>query len=310
MRIVAIIVTYNRLGLLKKCVAAIGRQTRKPDELIIINNSATDGTGEWLHQQDLNHVTIENKGGAWGFYEGIKRAYSSDADWIWMMDDDSIPGVDALEKLEEAVRFFDHCGVNVGFFASNVLWTDNQPHMMNKTYCYDHGGQIPGCFDSPGAKGYKPIAGATFVSLLLSGKAVEKSGLPLKEFFIWCDDIEYTKRIVNAGMWGVFVEDSVVVHETPTNYSNNIFEDSPSNLWKYNYGLRNELYTRKVYKSKSSFYRNVLKRMVVWPVRIMLKRKNNRWPFIKMIWKTSIAALNFHPTIERVSSNNPLDHRR
>ena len=36
---------------------------------------------------------------------------------------------------------------------------------------------------------------ATFVSLLLRAATVQKVGLPIKEFFIWGDDIEYTRRI-------------------------------------------------------------------------------------------------------------------
>lgn len=303
MKIVAIIVTYNRLKLLQKCLNAIGSQTRKPDDIIVINNSSNDGTLEWLGQQSLKFVTIENKGGASGFNEGIKQAYAGGAEWIWMMDDDSIPNADALEQLEKGVYFFNKCGIDVGFFASNVIWTDGNPHLMNKVYEYDLDKEIPACFNQLDGKKYKPITGATFVSLLLSRKAVEQTGLPIKEFFIWCDDVEYTKRIITSNMWGVYVEESKVVHETPSNYGSNIFEDSAKNIWKYNYGMRNELYTRRVYKSKGSFYRNVFKRMFVLPFKIIAKRKDDRWPFIKMIWRSSIAAIKFNPTIERVKSS-------
>ncbi|MDB5193394.1 MAG: hypothetical protein JWQ96_2957 [Segetibacter sp.] len=303
MKIIAIVVTYNRLSLLKECIIAIETQTRRVDELIVINNTSTDGTEEWLNEEKVNHITIENKGGASGFNAGIKLAYERGAKWIWMMDDDAIPHADALEKLEGGVHYFNACKINVGFFASNVLWTDGRPHLMNKTYEYDLKKEIPSCFNMPTSGIYKLITGATFVSLLLSAKAVEKIGLPIKEFFIWCDDVEYTKRIVFADLWGVFVENSKVIHKTPANYGSNIFEDSPKNIWKYNYGMRNELYTRRVYKSTGSFYRNVFKRIFVWPFKIISKRKDNRWLFVRMIWSSSIAALNFRPKIERVEDN-------
>jgi GT2 family glycosyltransferase len=301
MKIIAIVVTYNRLHLLKKCIHVIQQQTRKPDEVIVINNGSTDDTESWLKQQGVYYRTFKNEGGAGGFNNGIRLAYDQGADWIWLMDDDSMPEPTALQYLEEAIPHFDKTGLDVGFYASHVVWTDGATHLMNKVHTYHLKREAPReCFSGYGAQ-YKPVEAATFVSLLLSAKAVEKVGLPIKEFFIWCDDIEYTKRIVAADMWGVFVEKSRVVHETPNNYCNDVFADSAKNMWKYNYGMRNELYTRKLYKSKGSFYRNVFKRMVIWPFKIISRRKEDRFRFVKMIWRTSIAALRFHPEIERVN---------
>ena len=49
--IAAIVVTFNRLALLQECVAALRSQTRRPDEIILINNGSTDGTAKWLAEQ-------------------------------------------------------------------------------------------------------------------------------------------------------------------------------------------------------------------------------------------------------------------
>ena len=64
------------------------------------------------------------------------------------------------------------------------------------------------------ALGLMPIRGATFVSLLLHRQAVDRYQLPLKHFFLWADDIEYTSRIVLGGERAYFVPSSVVVHDT------------------------------------------------------------------------------------------------
>jgi GT2 family glycosyltransferase len=146
----------------------------------------------------------------------------------------------------------------------------------------------------------KPIRYNSFVSILVSRSAVEKAGLPIKEFFIWCDDIEFTRRIIEAGYSGALVENSIVLHKTPENYRANIFVDKPVNIWKYEYGLRNELYVRKHHKSISSFWRNVLKRLFVWPFLILFKRKNARWTFIRTVWRSTFSALGFNPTIEHL----------
>src|SRR4028119_2142102 len=103
MKIIAVIVTYNRLALLKKCIAGVQQQSRRPDGILVINNSSTDGTVEWLATQEVTVVTQPNLGGAAGFSTGIKEAYKRGADWIWLMDDDTIPTSSALEKLTNAI---------------------------------------------------------------------------------------------------------------------------------------------------------------------------------------------------------------
>lgn len=99
MKITAVIVTYNRLGLLKTCLKSVQEQSRKPDEIIVINNGSTDNTQEWLSAQNVTTYTKENNGGAGGFSYGIKTAYNNGTDWIWLMDDDVIPENDALQQL-------------------------------------------------------------------------------------------------------------------------------------------------------------------------------------------------------------------
>lgn len=42
---------------------------KKADNIIVINNQSTDGTGEWLATQPVTTITQENKGGAWGFLQ-------------------------------------------------------------------------------------------------------------------------------------------------------------------------------------------------------------------------------------------------
>ena len=51
MKNTAIVVTYNRLSLLKECIHGILSQTKKADNIIVINNQSTDGTG--LHRNAI-----------------------------------------------------------------------------------------------------------------------------------------------------------------------------------------------------------------------------------------------------------------
>ncbi len=298
MKIIAFIVTYNRLKLLKKCLNAVIGQTRKPDEIMVINNGSTDGTTEWLSTQPVTTYTRENKGGADGFSYGIDMAYNCGADWIWIMDDDTIPQNDALQQLLTALSQLGNQQEKVGFLSSAVLWTDGKPHEMNKSHLQRDHKKLAN-FPFASQAGLPLVQFGTFVSMLLSAKAVEKVGLPFKEFFIWCDDFEYSKRIINSGLAGLAVKDSITTHETPTNNQSNVFLDPQSSLWKFNYGLRNEMFTKRLHQGELSFWKTWIHRMFIMPFRIVINRKTHRWEYIKVVWKTSMEAITFRPTIEK-----------
>lgn len=305
MTITAVVVTYNRLILLQECIAAIQKQSVQPSYVVVINNSSTDGTTGWLQTQThLNTIQQPNKGGAWGFYTGIKEAYKTGADWFWIMDDDTIADATALEELLKAMLLTsDEEHDDFGFFASEVVWTDGSLHLMNKPQA-DKNFKGKKTFEYYRQQGILPLIYNSFVSVLIRKEAVEKTGLPIKEFFIWNDDIEYTQRIIQAGFAGGLVKKSRVLHKTPVNNASDIFTDSKTNLWKYRYGLRNELYTRRYKKGYGSYMRNVLKRLFVFPFKILAKRKTDQWPFIKMVWQSTFDALKFDPKKEHIINSD------
>lgn len=298
MKIIALIVTHNRLALLKEAVAAVQAQTIVP-EIIVVNNGSTDGTTAWLSQQNLSVITQENGGASGGFFSGIRAAYEKEADWIWVMDDDTIPHPDALQKMLQAS---DHMKAEtsaspIGFLVSKAIWTDGSPHWMNlpeirhviqgKPFCtYDQ-------------HGISLVHSASFVSILLSREAIRQCGYPISEFFIWADDTEFTTRITKAGLIGGYVSSSVVVHKTVSNYSADLYSAKPMEAWKHFYGIRNKLYCRRIWKGEISFWSNVIKGLLLIPFRILFQRRDHRWQFIWLNWKATVAAIGFQPVPQK-----------
>lgn len=306
MLVTAVIVTHNRLELLKECITAIKAQTYKPSAILVVNNGSSDGTTEWLkEQQEILSIYQSNRGGAWGFYTGIKEAYNTGADWFWIMDDDTIACPSTLEYLAKAVEDTNRED-KFGFLSSKVTWIDGSLHLLNKP-CIDQSFSGKNFFAYYDEKGITPLAYNSFVSILISKEAVEKAGLPIKEFFIWNDDIEYTQRIRKSGFAGAMVDQSVVLHKTPVNNESNVFTDSKTNLWKYCYGFRNDLYIRKHAKGYGSYVRNLFKRFFVFPFLIFFKRKDSHWAFTKMVWKSSWNAMHFNPRKEFINPKEGAD---
>ncbi len=228
-RVVAVVVTHNRRALLEQCLAALRAQTHAPATIVVIDNCSTDGTAQLLAGAAGDPGTpvrsvrpTENLGGAGGFALGIETAMALGPAWLWLMDDDSVPDRDALEQLLEAHRRLDAWSgqaprggqggrAKAGFLASRVVWTDGRAHVMNTP------GRMSRRRPPPAPPGMEAVDYASFVSLLVSAAAVLECGLPLAEFFIGSDDVEYTWRITRAEFRGYYVPASRVAHLTAGN---------------------------------------------------------------------------------------------
>ena len=274
MTIAAVVVTYNRLSLLKECLEAISLQTCKVNSIIVVNNASTDGTTEYLQQLDDKQIVVKslekNIGGAGGFAEGIAIATKMNVDAIWIMDDDTIPQTDALEHLVYILNQHE----NTGFVNSKVVWTDGNIHQMN----------IPGYVhhDDLGG-GLYAIRSASFVSLLVPSKIVREVGLPYREFFIWVDDAEFTARIVKAGHKGYLTTSSVVVHKTATNYGASIKTATPEAAWKFYYYMRNGMFASRGEKPWIIWFFKNLNHL-----RLDIHRTKNMAPELRSLLKNNL----------------------
>lgn len=242
-KIAAIVVTYNRQHLLAEVIECMKHQTRKPDALIIVNNNSTDGTIDVVraHQSNssIDIVLInlpENIGGAGGFYEGAKKAYEDGFDAMWFMDDDTMPQPDALHFLESDLLNFENTTKYIpGFICSTVLWKNDDLCEMN----------IPSpIWDWPRfihtENNVALVGSCSFVSVLVRREKVRDAGYPVPEFFIWYDDVEYTKRLAGIGYPGIMSFRSKVNHHLVENKGVNYSLINSGNVWKYKFGIRNE----------------------------------------------------------------------
>lgn len=232
----AVVVTHNRKELLAESLRALLGQTHAVDEILIVDNASTDGTPEmlaahgYLQNPVVRHLRLpSNVGGAGGFHAGIKAAYEHGHTWIWLLDDDTIPQPEALSALLIARDRFP-AGERPDLLASRVLWTDGTPHPMNT--CIAKRSPDP-TIALAQRHGVESIRATSFVSMLFHRRFVDAFALPLADYFIWSDDIEYTARILRDN-FGVVVSESTVVHKTPRKHSSITAEPS-----RFYYHVRN-----------------------------------------------------------------------
>lgn len=233
-KIAAVVVTFNRLDLLKQCVQSLRNQSHKLDEIIVVNNSSSDGTLEWLNQQnDLTIITQENSGSAGGQHTGIKTAYEKGHDWIWCLDTDVVADKNALKEFFIAMEKIKD---EVGFLSSTIYYTNRELCVINLPYLNTEKVIVNSFIKNNCIE----IISSSFGSLLIKNDVIRKIGFPDQRFFIWGDDVDYSFRIINAGYKGFLVKESTAIHYAPSNI-NNPFLFLDINDIKMRIGLRNTI---------------------------------------------------------------------
>lgn len=190
MKVAAVVVTYNRIDLLKKVLGAVRKQTRPLDLIVVVNNNSTDGTREWLsREQNLTVIHQENLGGAGGFSRGIVVACEGEADWIWVMDDDVIANSDALEIMLGYTNVSE-C------ITPTRMFSDGEEVRWGGIYDLRKRAVVFGTrpCEQDRTKKWTVINTACFEGMLISKNIVSKIGFPDQRFFISGDDTIYGLR--------------------------------------------------------------------------------------------------------------------
>lgn len=253
-RLVAVVVTYNRLAQLKVTVGRLLESAAgELDAILVLDNASTDGTSEWLASQITTDPRLDvlsndtNTGGAGGFERGMRHAMSTyDPDWLVLMDDDGRPepGVlgaflssdrSAAEAWAAAVYHPDQriCDMNRPsinpFWHRSVLFRTvlgggrNGFHIGSAEYDSDHPCDIDG---------------TSFVGFFISRAGVDRAGYPDGRLFLYGDDVLYTLGLRDKGGRILFDPNLKFEHDfTTIDGADQRFRP----LWKSYYHYRNLL---------------------------------------------------------------------
>ena len=252
MKVTAVVVTYNRLALLKECVAALLKQDYEDLNILLVDNNSTDGTKEYIDEIKMRHANkvsalfLENNiGGSGGFYEGMKYAVRENADWLWLMDDDTLPEKDACTELCNATQIIKG---KIGFLSSNVYGMKNECMNTPRMKIMQKGENGYADWNIYLSSSIVKVNSATFCACFVSSEAVKEIGLPVKEYFIWGDDTEYTLRLSRYYGQGWLVGKSKVLHKRENGQSLSIIKENNKNrISIYYYYTRNYLINVKLY---------------------------------------------------------------
>lgn len=192
----AVIVTHNRVDLLRASLQQVVNQTHPVQWVIVVDNGADNAVeklvSEVAGERAVYVSSKTNLGGAGGFALGFLTALSLGADAIWCADDDGRPADETV--LKELYRVAEA----------------NQLHEVSPAVCNIND---PGALAFPLRQGlvwrrrmeelegdFLPGIASLFNGALISARAMEIIGVPDYRLFIRGDEVEYHRRLVNSGL--------------------------------------------------------------------------------------------------------------
>lgn len=242
-KIGVVMVTYNRLDMLKHALETFDMQEKIPEYVLVVNNCSTDGTYEYLedwknekrnYRKEILH-TKDNLGGSGGFYYGLKKAQEMEADWIWVSDDDAFPEKDTLSVMDDYIENHDTSGIAA--ICGKIMNHENidklsrrrvkQQFFRIKEYQ---------CTDDDYEKDNFELDILTYVAAVIKKDALEIAGLPDKDYFIYYDDTEHSLMLRKVGKI-ICLPKAVTHHDQPIGQA--------SLSWKRYYAVRNRLFMIK-----------------------------------------------------------------
>ena len=207
-----VILNRNGLHFLGPCLDSIRRQTRTPDEIIVVDNGSTDGSQEWLSQHHPD-IALLDLGYNTGFSLAMNRAIAAaTGDYIALLNNDTECEPQWLSELIEALDRHP----DVGFCASKMLHYQERYVIDTAGDGLTKAGQTykrgflhtdDGQYDRP-----ERVFGACAGAALYRKQMLDEIGGFDEDFYIFQEDGDLNFRAQLAGYPCLFVPSAIVYH--------------------------------------------------------------------------------------------------
>lgn len=239
-----ILVNYNGAKDTVQCVNSIKKIKYTNYKIIIVDNASTDDSIIKIKNNisEIDYellIAKENNGFSSGNNIAIRKSLDLGADYILLLNNDTIVEVDFLDKL---ISEFDN-DLYIGATTPKILYESDREKVWynggkiksitGKTKHFDYDRNIKE------AKYYEgDVSFASGCCICISKEVIEKIGLLDESYFLYDEDVDYCLRITRAKYLIKYVPQSVIFHKVSASTGTN------SGLIQY-YIIRNKFLTIK-----------------------------------------------------------------
>jgi GT2 family glycosyltransferase len=227
--IAVVVLTYNRLHLLRKCVEnVLARASDATTEIVIWNNASSDGTREYLESLEHPRIKVVNHPENIG-QNAYARAFElTSAPYMLELDDDVI---DAPEGWDRALMEAYEKLPKVGFLAANLV---DDEHDVAARIMHHERGHLYRTVEENGVTLLKgPTGGGCALTARELHDRVGGFRQQSKHVF-WLEDAAYIADIEALGYEAAFLKDLRVHHAGGPYYADEVPEKHAywSDYWK------------------------------------------------------------------------------
>jgi GT2 family glycosyltransferase len=219
MSIAIVVLTYNRVHLLRECVEnTLGRVSDATKEIVIWNNGSTDGTQAYLDELEDPRIRVVHHHRNIG-QSGYKPAFGpTTSEYLVELDDDVIEAPQGWdETLLGAIRRLPKCG----FLAANLV---NNPHDVTAQIMY---GPSANLYRIVEKEGVRLKLGPTGGWCAMTPRQVydEVGGFRKnRKSVFWQEEAAYIRDIQKLGYEPAILNDLEVLHAGGDHYSEQVPE--------------------------------------------------------------------------------------
>lgn len=270
--VVAVVLNWNGFADTQKCVASLQQIDYANFEIVIVDNGSTDGSAEKLRQA-FPHLKIirlqKNLGYAAGNNAGIKFALAQGAAYILVINNDVVAEKDFLSPMVELAERMPEIGVV----------TCKVCYLSNPKQIYAAGGtfsrwlctginDLQWQFDDPERNikdREREISFAPGCLMLIRSVVFERAGLLDERFFLYVEDLEFSRRVGNHFRM-IYTPRGKVYHKSGAGTSwasytpTYLYYHTRNRLWVF----RNDALLYRAYVFLFSLMNALAKTLVLW----------------------------------------------
>lgn len=196
-RVSVIVLNWNGWRDTLECLYSLGRLDYPNHEVMVVDNCSTDDSVARIREAYPDVMLLQsgaNLGFAGGNNVGIRYALKRDADYVWLLNNDTVVEPNALRALVDIAS--EDAGV--GAVGSVLYYADERDRIQA------YGGGRVSLWSGMSRHFTAPVQGERLcylvaASLLVRREVLERVGLLDDNFFMYWEDTEYSFRIRKAG---------------------------------------------------------------------------------------------------------------
>jgi len=218
-RVAVVVPSWNCLGDLRTCIAAMRNQVGVELELMVVDNGSTDGSAEWLAEEGIPHRALpRNLGFAPAVNMGID---ATDAPWVLVLNSDAVAEPDALARMVAALEADPGLGGVqpriLSLIRGQSLAADDPNvliYSLGQALTADGRAREDGIGQPQGSRRVagREIFGVCGAACLLRREMIDRVGGYEESYFAFYEDVDLNVRARIAGWRFALVPDSVVWH--------------------------------------------------------------------------------------------------